>query len=132
MIRNAQQFHSHDHHYLINKMTLITTRHVCEDELSELIIFDNRYFQTIMIEEMNIPPDEVPPALTYQELKESHDNGDDIEWIYFNNELAGYFWFEYKRDCLFISGLAVKENFYGVGICEYVLNLVPQRAKKIM
>lgn len=104
----------------------IRTQPVASNEHSKLIDFDNNYLINVM-KEMGISDTQLPPSLEPDELEKAFLRKDTLEWIFVNDVLAGYFWFEKKIDHIYISGFAIKHGFQGIGLCQYVLN----KAKKI-
>ncbi|MEO8401725.1 MAG: GNAT family N-acetyltransferase [Gammaproteobacteria bacterium] len=108
---------------------IITYRPLAISEIPDLIDFDNVYLKDVM-ENMGIPHQQLPPSLTIDEVKESLAKKNDVEWIFFNDVLAGYLWLEKQNDCIYIAGVAIKPKFYGIGLIQNVLNTAEQKAKK--
>lgn len=109
----------------------ISTQPILENDLAELIEFDKMHLCQVMAN-IGVPADELTIPLTLGELEEAYKHKDQIEWIIVNETTkAGYFWFAKKSDCLFLVGGALTQEFYGLGIAEYVLKLAEDRAKKL-
>jgi GNAT superfamily N-acetyltransferase len=107
----------------------ISTKPVLKNEFLELIEFDKIHFYQSM-KNMGLPHDILPPFFTEIDVEKSHYRGDQIEWILVNDDIkAGYFWFEIKLDCLFIVGIAIQREFYGLGIGQYILKLAEKKAR---
>jgi ribosomal protein S18 acetylase RimI-like enzyme len=98
-------------------------------ELQKLIAFDNQYFIN-MLKEQGVSAKDRPAEFTVDELEKAFYRKDILNWVFNNDELAGYFWFELKSDHLYIPGIVIKENFYGKGIGQYVLDLAEEQAKE--
>ncbi|TAK76823.1 MAG: GNAT family N-acetyltransferase [Gammaproteobacteria bacterium] len=111
-------------------MENINTQSINRDDFAKLIDFDNRHLINAM-KEMQLPPQQLPPALTQEELEKAVERNDVLKWVFVDDELAGYFWLEQKVNYLYISGVAIKENFHGIGLSQYILNLAEEKTKEL-
>lgn len=109
-------------------MKNIRIQSVTCSELINLIRFDDRYYSDVM-KKIGISVHSVL-SLTLVELGKALQNKDILAWIFYNDELAGYFWFEQKPDCIYIASLVIKQSFHGAGLCQYILNLAEEKAKE--
>ncbi len=90
------------------------------DEFADLIAFDTEYLINVM-EDMGIEKGKCPPPFTYEELKIAYDKNDILLWLYMNNQLAGYMWRESRPPCFFGAGAAIKKEFYGLGLSQFII-----------
>lgn len=113
----------------MDKLTLhIKLRPLVSEEIDELIHFDQIYLRQVMAQ-TGIPADNLPPILSREEIEEGLSQMDQIEWIMIDDQSkAGYFWFQKRSDCLFINGIALKPEFYGMGLAQYALGVAEQNA----
>jgi len=105
----------------------ILTKSVTNNDLNDIIDFDNRYLINMLIE-LEIPKEQLPSSLTINDIEQAILRGDVLEWIVIDNELAGYYWFEFKPDYLYIAGLAIKPNFQGMGLLQRILRSAEEKA----
>src|SRR5579864_7890051 len=90
------------------------------DELDHLIEFDRINLCDIM-REIGVPETKCTPSITQAELLEALNRGDILSWIFVDDQLAGYIWGEKRADCLFGTGAALKKEFYGLGLIDYLI-----------
>lgn len=107
----------------------IQSKSITKNDILKTIEFDKYYLINAM-KEMDIPSVQLPPSLTKEELESALLRKDILRWLYVNNELVGYYWFEKKQDCIYIAGFAIKKNFQGIGLSKYVLKLAEKTAIK--
>jgi ribosomal protein S18 acetylase RimI-like enzyme len=107
----------------------IATRPICKNEFSSLIEFDDIYLQKSM-NEAGVPLLQLAPSLTIHELEDAYKRKDVLAWVLIDNDVVGYFWFEKKSNSLYISGIAIKKEFQGYGIVQYILKLAEEHAMK--
>ncbi len=105
----------------------MTSKSVTKNELDEIVDFDNRYLMNAFIE-LGIPAEQLPPSLKLNDLDQSILRSDVLDWVFVDNTLAGYYWFEIKPDHLYIAGLAIKPNFKGKGLVQQILVLADKKA----
>ena len=110
---------------MINRPAIVTTRPVLYGEISKVIALDSK----VILEESSIPANHMPPQLTYAELEKALSSGDCVEWIYYGNELAGYYWFERKPSYLYIAGIVIQRPFQGKGLSTRILHAAHQKAQ---
>lgn len=98
------------------------------EETDELIQFDQAYLRHYLVE-IGIAADNLPFIFSREEIAEGLSQGDQIEWLIVDDKVkAGYFWFQKRKDCLFINGIALKPEFYGKGLAQYALRIAEQNA----
>lgn len=107
----------------------ISTKSATQNDLQEIIDFDNRYLIDVFIEQ-KIPKEQLPPSLTIKDLENAISRDDVLEWLFVDNDLAGYYWFERKPDHLYIAGLALKPQFQGKGLVQWILHAAEAKAKE--
>jgi ribosomal protein S18 acetylase RimI-like enzyme len=107
----------------------IFTKSVSKSDLKDIVDFDNRYLIDVFIE-LEIPKEQLPPSLTINDLNQAISRCDVLEWIFYDRDLAGYYWFELKPDHLYIAGLAIKPNFQGMGLVQWILKTAEEKAKE--
>lgn len=107
----------------------ILTKSVSKNDLNDVVDFDNRHLINVFIE-LGIPKEQLPPSLIIQDLEQAISRRDVLEWIFIDNNLAGYYWFELKPDHLYIAGLAIKSHFQGMGLVQWILNSAEIKAKE--
>jgi len=105
------------------------TKSVSKNDLKGIIDFDNRYLINTLIE-LDIPKEQLPPSLTINDLEQAILRGDVLKWLLIDNDLAGYYWFEFKPDYLYIAGLAIKPDFQGIGLIQQILCSADEEAKE--
>ena len=107
----------------------IITKSVFKNDLNDIIDFDNRYLINIFIE-LGISKEQLPPSLTLKDLNQAILRNDILNWIFVDNELAGYYWFELKPDYLYIAAIAIKPHFQGIELAQEVLCSAEEKAKE--
>lgn len=107
----------------------VTLKSVTKNELNEIIDFDNCYLMNAFIK-LGIPAEQLPPSLKLNNLDQAILRGDVLDWIFVDNTLAGYYWFEIKPAHLYIAGLAIKPSFQGKGLIQQILVLADKKAKE--
>ena len=111
------------------KNVAFSTKSILKSEFLELIEFDKIHFYQAM-KDINLPDDVLPPFFTEVDIKKGSSRGDLIEWIIVNDHIkCGYLWFEVKLDCLFIVGVLIQQEFHGLGIAQYILELAEKKAR---
>ncbi len=93
---------------------------ISEADYSQLIEFDTRY----MILESPLTQDSAPPPLKIEEIVTAKNRRDDLFWIWSNEELVGYYWLEYREDCLFLSAIVVASSFRNKKIGHTIMKLM--------
>lgn len=109
--------------------SLIETKDINVNEIDELINYDEIHLQNVM-KEGGLANDELAPPLTRDEIFNALHRRDYLKWIFFEDQLAGYFWFEIKPDSFYVNAIAIDRIFQGKGIAQYILNLVDSLSKK--
>ncbi len=107
----------------------ILTKSISKNDFNDIVDFDNQYLINVFIE-LGIPKEQLPPSWTINELDQAILRGDVLEWIFVGNELAGYYWFELKPDHLYIAGLALKPQFRGIGLVQWILHSADAKVKE--
>ncbi len=105
------------------------SKSVSKNELNDVIDFDNQYLMNALTE-LGISKEHLPPSLTLHDLDQALSRKDALNWIFVDNNVAGYYWFELKPSHLYISGLAIKPNFQGMGLIQWILRLADEKAKE--
>jgi hypothetical protein len=82
------------------------------------------------MKEEGVPLLQLAPSLTIHELEEAYIRKDVLAWVLVDNNIVGYFWFEKKPESLYISGVAIKKEFQGQGIVQYILKLAEEYSRK--
>lgn len=108
---------------------MFSTCSIKKDEFYDLIKFDQIHLLDAM-KKNGIAEYKCAPPLNYDELLVAYIRGDILRWIFSDGNLAGYMWREKRSDCLFGAGLAIKQEFYGKGLCQYVINITEKLAKE--
>lgn len=106
---------------------IIKTRPVEFHELPELIEFDKLHLVDV-IRNLGIAESKCP-ALEYDEIVTAYHRGDIFLWLLIDENLAGYMWRIKQPDCLFSAGAAIKKEFYGLGLSQYIVDLTEKIAK---
>lgn len=108
---------------------IFSTQPIKVDELPQLILFDKLHLIEA-IKKMGIPANKCPPVFTLDELLEAYQRNDIMKWIFVDGALAGYLWREKREYCIFGSGAAIKEEYYGVGLSTYIITSTENMAKQ--
>jgi len=109
--------------------TKIKTRQIKLSELYDLIDFDKIYLLDVM-KKIGVKESKCAPLLTHDEILLAYNRKDILLWIFVNDNLAGYMWREKRSDCLFGAGIAIKPEYYGSGLSNYIINLTEKIAKE--
>lgn len=109
------------------KTSPIETKSITSDEITQLIDYDHVHLQLAM-NQSGLSKEELAPPLTHNEIIQAYNRKDILKWILFDKQLAGYFWFQIKSDCLYINAIAIDKKFQGKGIVQYVLTLADKIA----
>ncbi|MBS0350873.1 MAG: GNAT family N-acetyltransferase [Proteobacteria bacterium] len=108
----------------------ITTKSISKNEFLELIEFDKIHFYQSM-EKLNLPVAMLPPLYKEEDIARGYNQGDQIDWVMVNGHIkAGYLWFKMELNYLFIEAIVLQEQFCGLGIGQYILELAEKKAKQ--
>lgn len=107
----------------------MVSKPITKNELNDMIDFDRQYLINALIEQ-DIPSEQLPPSLMLNDLDQAILKDDVLDWIFVDNDLAGYYWFELKQDYLYIAGIAIKPHFQGMGLMQKILLSAEETAKK--
>lgn len=108
---------------------IFSARPIKLNELDDLIEFDKIHLLDVM-KKIGIPEHKCSLPFNSNDLLAARNRGDILLWIFLDENLAGYMWREKRADCLFGLGLAIKQEFYGLGLCQYAINLTEKMAKE--